>query len=315
MRQAAVGIGPGEEHQHVGPSAERAPGLDPVDGVARLSVRTLRRCGRGLDPAHVRAVVGLGDGHRGHDLARGQLRQPLLLLLLGPAPHEGPGEDLRSGDERAADAERTPGELLGGDDHAQVLAVTTLGPAAVLGGRRQPEGAHLGQAGDDALGNVAVGPVHVLGDGCDLLVGEGPEAVLHELEVRIEVAGAGRRGQVRQEVRMPVGGEEVAGAGQRSIVVQAPRSLASDEAALEVVQRLGHERAGQAGFELPRRAVVEHRARHLHPRRGVGQVVSERLMDLRPSALGQLLHPPPDDVVREIDGGRRRLQVRGSHGR
>ena len=62
-------------------------------------------------------------------------------------------------------------------------------------------------------------------------------------------------------------------------------------------------------------AVLEHRARHLHLRRGVGQVVGERLVDLRSTGLGQLAHAPPDDELREIDGGLGRLQVRGSHGR
>ena len=55
-------------------------------------------------------------------------------------------------------------ELLRGDDHAQVLAAA-LRPAAVLGRHRQTEGAHVGQAGDDALGNVTVGAVDVFGDG------------------------------------------------------------------------------------------------------------------------------------------------------
>ena len=48
-------------------------------------------------------------------------------------------------------------QLLGGDDHAQVVALAARGEAAVLLGDRQPEAAHLGQAGDDLLGDVAVG--------------------------------------------------------------------------------------------------------------------------------------------------------------
>ena len=35
--------------------------------------------------------------------------------------------------------------------------------------------------------------VDVLGDGADLLLGEAPEGVLHQLEVGVEVAGAGDR--------------------------------------------------------------------------------------------------------------------------
>ena len=41
-----------------------------------------------------------------HDLGGGQLGQPLLLLLLGAALDQRPGEDLGAGDQRAADAER-----------------------------------------------------------------------------------------------------------------------------------------------------------------------------------------------------------------
>ena len=60
------------------------------------------------DAGHVGAEVGLGHRDRGHDLGRGQLGQPVLLLLLGPAVDQGPGQDLGPGDERAADAERAP---------------------------------------------------------------------------------------------------------------------------------------------------------------------------------------------------------------
>ena len=56
-----------------------------------------------------------------------------------------------------------PRQLLGGDDHRDVLAVAALAVAAVLGRHRQPERADLGEAGDDLLGHVAVRAVDVLG--------------------------------------------------------------------------------------------------------------------------------------------------------
>ena len=63
-----------------------------------------------------------------------------------PAVDQGPGQDLGPGDERAADAERAPAQLLGGHHHAHVVALAAGGEAAVLLGDRQPEAAELGQA-------------------------------------------------------------------------------------------------------------------------------------------------------------------------
>ena len=128
----AVRIGAGEQHQHVGAGAERAPRLDAVDDVAGRAVGAGGSGGGDLDAGDVAAEVGLGDGDCGHHLGGRQLGQPVLLLCLGAALHQGPGEDLRAGDQRAADAERTAAELLGGDHHGDVLAVATLAVAAVL---------------------------------------------------------------------------------------------------------------------------------------------------------------------------------------
>ena len=190
--QGAVGVGAGQQHEHVGPGREGAPGLDAVDHPAAVDRR-----GRGHDAGHVGAEVGLGHGDGGQDLGRGQLGQPLLLLLLGAAVDEGPGQDLGPGDERAADAERAPAQLLGGDDHAHVVALAARGEAAVLLGDREPEAAELGQALDDLLGDVGVLPVHVLGVRADLVLGEAVERLAHQLEVVAEVAGALGRGQAR----------------------------------------------------------------------------------------------------------------------
>ncbi len=154
----AVGVGPGQQHQHVGPGGEGAPGLHPVDQPA-----TLDRRGRRHDAGDVGAVVGLGDGHRGQQLGAGQPGEPALLLLLGPAEDQGPRQDLGPGDERAADAEGAPGELFGGHDHPEVVALAAGGVAAVRLRHREAEPAELGQLGDDLLGDVAVGPVDVFG--------------------------------------------------------------------------------------------------------------------------------------------------------
>ncbi len=79
-------------------------------------------------------------------------------------------------------------QLLGGDDHSHVVALTARGEAAVLLGHRESEAAHLREPRDDVLGHIAVLPVDVLGDGLDALLGEAPERVGDELEVRVEVA-------------------------------------------------------------------------------------------------------------------------------
>ena len=63
----AVRVGAGQQHQHVGTGCERAPGLDPVDDPsAAFRPRRRRR-----DVRDVRAVVGLGDRDRDHELAGG----------------------------------------------------------------------------------------------------------------------------------------------------------------------------------------------------------------------------------------------------
>ena len=150
--QRPVRVGAGQQHEHVGPGGEGAPGLDPVDHPPAVDGR-----GRRHDAGHVGAEVGLGHRHGGQDLGRGQLGQPVLLLLLGPAVDQRPGQDLGPGDERAADAERAPAQLLGGDHHAHVVALAARREPAVLLGDREPEAAELGQALDDLFGDVAVG--------------------------------------------------------------------------------------------------------------------------------------------------------------
>jgi hypothetical protein len=122
----AIGVGAGQQHQHVGPGAEGAPRLHAVDHVAVLAGRAGCRVGGDLDACHVATEVGFGDGYGGHHLGRGQAGQPRLLLGLGTAFHQGSGEDLGAGDERTTDAERPAGQLLGGHHHGDVLAVASL---------------------------------------------------------------------------------------------------------------------------------------------------------------------------------------------
>ena len=239
MRQGAVRVGAGQQHEHVGPGGKGAPGLDAVDQPAPVG-----RGGRGDDAGDVRAEVGLGDRHRGQHFGRGELGQPLLLLLLGAAVDQGPGEDLGPGDQGAADAERSPAQLLGGDDHAHVVALPAGGEAVVGLGDGQPEATQFGQAGDDLLGDVAVGAVDVFGVGAHLLLGEAVERLADQLEVTPEVARALDPGQGRQGGRIPAGGQEVGGGGAPS-GLHAPVRLAARHPADQVGHDVGHERGGQ----------------------------------------------------------------------
>ena len=113
--------------------------------------------GGDLDAGDVGAEVGLGDRHRVHAPRPWPAWAASRCFCSSVPPlTQRPGEDLGPGDERAADAERAAGQLLGGDDHADVVGLAAGGEAAVLLGDRQAEGAHLGQARDDVLGDVVV---------------------------------------------------------------------------------------------------------------------------------------------------------------
>ena len=119
------------------------------------------------------------------DAMRGS--QPLLLLL-GAALDEARARISGRVMSDPGHAERAARQLLGGDDHPEVVGLAAGGEPAVLLGHREPEAADLGQPGDDVLGDVGVVAVDVLGDRPDLVLGEAPEGVLHHLEVGVEVA-------------------------------------------------------------------------------------------------------------------------------
>ncbi len=310
VRHRAVGIGAGQQHEDVGAGGERAPRLDPVDDVARRAVDPVCGGGGDLQPGDVTAVVGLGDGDGHHHLGRGQLGQPLLLLLLGAALHQRPGEDLGSCDQRAADAEAGPAQLLGGDDHAEVLAVAALVVAAVLGRHRQPEGADLGEAADDVLRDVAVAAVDVLRLGGDDVVGEGAERVLHQLHVVVEVAGARRLGQRREVVGIAVRLEERMSVAQRRRV-HAPHLLAAGQPGDQVVDHVGREGAGDRRLGVALGAVVEQGAGGGGRRSSVGEVVGEHLAGVGTAGVVEVADGGGDDLVSQTHGVGGSGQIRG----
>ena len=293
-----------KQHQHVGPGGEGAPGLDAVDQPAPLG-----RGGRGDDAGDVGAEVGLGHRHRGQHLGRGQFGQPLLLLRFGAAVDEGPGEDLGPGDQRAADAERAPAQLLGGDHHAHVVALAAGGEAVVLLGDREAEAAELGQAADDLLGDVAVGPVDVLGVGADLVLGEAVERLADQLEVAPQVPRALDVGQRGQGGRVATGGQEVGRRGAPSRL-DAPGRLPPRHPTDQVGQDIGHEGRGQALFGLAQGAVGERGARGGDGRRGVRHVVGHDLVgvDAAVGAYGGAARV--DETLGQLDGLGGRGQAR-----
>ena len=229
-----VGVGAGEEHEDVGATGERRPRLHAADEIAAFG--GLRRH---LDVRD----IGAHDGARGssiehdadHQLAAGDARQPPPLLLVGTALHDGPREDLGPGDERSADAERPPRQLLGGDDHPQVVVLAAGCEAAVLLGHRQAEPADLGQAADDVLRDVGVRAVDVLRDRPHLLGGETVERLADELEIVGQVRGPGpvsgeAGGDRLEELGRAALGDEVE-RGLERVGRHAPDLLASDDPA------------------------------------------------------------------------------------
>jgi hypothetical protein len=312
MGLRSVGIGAGEQHQQIGAGAERAPRLHAVDQPARVVAVPGRRC-RHLDAGDVRSVVGLGDGDRVEQLRRRHARQPPLLLLLRAPLHQGTGEDLRPGDQRPAGTEGTARQLLGRDDHPDVLRLAACPEAAVLLGDREAEGAHLAEPGDDLLGDVGVVPVDVLRDGLKLVLREPAEGVLHELEVVVEVAGPGRGGEGGDGRRVaPLRNERprwVEGVG-----LDRPHRLSTPHARPELGDGVGDERARDGGLGVALGAVVEEGAGCLDRRRGVGDVVGEDLGDVRPAGGSEGTDAGGDDLTGGVDGGRGGREVRSGHG-
>ena len=156
--------------------------------------------------------------------------------------------------------------------------------------------------------------MHVLGDRLDLVLGEAAEAVLHHLEVAVEVAGTLLAQKRRQVLGGPVGGHERAGAGQR-ILGHAPRRLPSDHLDHEVIDRVGDERARDAGLDVTLGAVVKDGPGVLHGRGGVGEVVGDDLIGVEVGAAqvgGRCL----DDPLGQVDGrgGGSEVRSRNSHG-
>ena len=133
------------EPEHVGDGGERDVALAPVEADVELAVVALEDLALGRDRARVGARAGLGERERRDGLARGQLGQPVVLLLLraevaqelgraervghhhGDAERAGRAGDLR--DDGAVEAGREPvAAVLLRDDEAEEAVVLELLP-------------------------------------------------------------------------------------------------------------------------------------------------------------------------------------------
>ena len=300
MGLGSIRVGAGQQHQHIGPAGEGAPGLDPVDHIARFIARPGRRRGGDLDAGDVRPIVGLGHRHRYHRLGSSQTGQPVLLLGLGAALDQGAGENFGPGDQGTTDAERDARQLLGGHDHRRVLPQPTLVESAVFGRHRKAERAQLGQSGDHRFRHIVVGAVHVFGMRLDLALGEGPKGVGDHLEVGVEMPGPGRLRQRGHGDRIAPGRDEVV--RRRQIGgVDVPQLLPTDQLGHQIVKGISDERAGQGGFGRAFGAVVEHRSGGGHRRGDMGYVVGQDLIGVRSAAGHQMRQRLVNSAFGEFD--------------
>ncbi len=188
--------------------------------------------------------------------------------------------------------------------------------AVVLLGHREPEAADLREARHDLLGDVGVGPVHVLGDGSDLVGREAVEGLAHQVELVVEVGGPGSfrdevRGDLLEEDRGSVRLDE----RQRALEVRAvdtPDAGAGEQPRSQVHERIGDERPCEHRLVLAVRRVVEHHAAALDGARRVREVVREHLVlvELRDgdavavgARVGEVATRRVDDGLRVVDCG------------
>ena len=211
-----------------------------------------------IDAGHVGPEVGLGHGDGAQHLGGGQLREPVLLLLLGAAVDEGPGEDLGPGDQRAADARASPSS-----------APRWPRPCPCSRSRRpwrsrrtprapsRPKPPIVGHALDDLLGDVACWP------GACARRGGGPCSSAKRWKVsRTSSKSAPRwRGPPSRPGRPAKAGSRwSAHEGARpapSSRVHAPSSARARRPGGQVGDGVGDEGAGDAGLDVPVRAVGE----------------------------------------------------------
>ncbi len=166
--------GPGEDHEQVRDGrvgdVPLVPSEQPVLAVA---------AGAGAQPGGVRAGLGLGQREAGDDLAGGDAREPLGLLLGGAAVHEDVARDPVVGAEQGAQRRRGPAEL---EDEPALLLDRQAEPAELLRDGEAVQ-AHLPGLLLHELRHL-VGRVDLLLERDDLRAHEGPHGLQDVLELR-----------------------------------------------------------------------------------------------------------------------------------
>src|SRR3954452_5090481 len=160
-----VGAGVGDEHLRA---------VDDPFAAVELRGRPRR--------ARVRAGIRLRQPERGEPAARGELGEPVALLLLAPEVVDR---------QRAERVVSRDGDRDGGVDSRQLLDHDRVRErvracAAVLLRDRHPHQPELGELGHDLV-REAVLPVELLGDGLDLLQREAAHRVAEQLMLVLEI--------------------------------------------------------------------------------------------------------------------------------
>ena len=204
--------------------------------------------------------------------------------------------------------EAGPAELLGGDDHRQVLAVAALAVAAVLGRhatarrRRSRRGPSMTSSGTSPFVRWTCSAC-----GATTLSANDRNVSWTSSMSASRWRGPGRLGERGEELRVAVGGRGTGGRA-RSGAGSTPHSvLPPGEAGDQVVDHVGGEGAGDAGLGVALGAVVEQRPRRGRGGRGVGEVVGEDLLGVGAAGVVEVAHGGGDHVVGEVDdlgGGR-----------
>ena len=222
VAQGGVGARPREDQHDVRLAAEGHPRLGSVEEPAAFGPRRAE-----LHAGDVRPVIGLRHRDGVQDLPGREARQPLLLLLLGAALQQRLREDLGPGDEAPRGAQGGARELLGHDDHPEVVVAIVRLQAAVTLGDGEAEAAELRERLEDRVRDEEIVAVDLLGERRDDGRRELAEGRTHHLVLLVEQVRAGgarledRRAKPLGELR----GERLGGEAARGVAVEPLRDL------------------------------------------------------------------------------------------
>ncbi|MFM8483093.1 MAG: acyl-CoA dehydrogenase family protein [Actinomycetota bacterium] len=143
--------------------------------------------------------------------------------------------------------------------------------------------------------------------------GEGSEGVLDHLEVVVQMARTGEIGQAGQELRIPVGGDEIHHRFEWR-APETPLGLAAQQLRGQFVSHVGGVSAGDQTLDVALGAVVQQRPSRFHRRSGVGQVVGHDLMTVGTAVGRQMPKSLADGSGCEVDDLGGGLEIGGDGG-